>query len=464
LHRFLLASLQLDVIAQSTTECEVKESLKQIPSDLKSTYDRTLERVGQQQEKRRNLAYRILSWLSQARRPLSVEELGHVLAIREGDSDMDKTNIPKERIMVRVCMGLVVIDHDSSAIRLAHFSMQEYLQRRFERFETKSLSAEKDMIANTCLTILLFDEFSKGYCNSDSEFLQRMKMYPELSYAAANWAYHRSNRCSGQSRQLALRFLGDYNKVTSATQAMMVNTLYQYREYSQEFPKSFTGLHMASFLGVEEPVESLLESIMVDSKDSYYRAPLSYAAQNGHNMVVELLLEKGAELESKDRYGQTPLLYAAQNRHDAVVKLLLENGAELESKDRYGKTPLSGAAQKDHDAVVKLLLENGAELESKNTLSGRTPLLYAAQKGHDAVVKLLLENGAELESKDRSGRTPLSWAAQKGHDAVVKLLLENGAELESKDTLSGQTPLSWAAENGHDAVVKLLLERAPTWP
>jgi ankyrin repeat protein len=431
LHRFLLASLQLDVIAQSTTECEVKESLKQIPSDLKSTYDRTLERVGQQQEKRRNLAYRILSWLSQARRPLSVEELGHVLAIREGDSDMDKTNIPKERIMVRVCMGLVVIDHDSSAIRLAHFSMQEYLQRRFERFETKSLSAEKDMIANTCLTILLFDEFSKGYCNSDSEFLQRMKMYPELSYAAANWAYHRSNRCSGQSRQLALRFLGDYSKVTSATQAMMVNTLYQYREYSQEFPKSFTGLHMASFLGVEEPVESLLESIMVDSKDSYYRAPLSYAAQNGHNMVVELLLEKGAELESKDRYGQTPLLYAAQNRHDAVVKLLLENGAEL---------------------------------ESKNTLSGRTPLLYAAQKGHDAVVKLLLENGAELESKDRSGRTPLSWAAQKGHDAVVKLLLENGAELESKDTLSGQTPLSWAAENGHDAVVKLLLERAPTWP
>ena len=100
MHRFLLASLQLDVIAQCTTEREVKESLKQIPSDLNGTYDRTLERVDQQQEKRRNLAYRVLYWLSQARRPLSVEELGQALAIREGDSDMDKTNIPKERIMV----------------------------------------------------------------------------------------------------------------------------------------------------------------------------------------------------------------------------------------------------------------------------------------------------------------------------------------------------------------------------
>ena len=171
MHRFLLASLQLDVIAQCTTEREVKESLKQIPSDLNGTYDRTLERVDQQQEKRRNLAYRVLYWLSQAIRPLSVEELGQALAIREGDFDMDKTNIPKERIMVRVCMGLVVVDRDSSAIRLAHFSMQEYLQRHLEISEAKSLSAGKDVIAKTCLTILLFDEFSKGYCNSDSEFL-----------------------------------------------------------------------------------------------------------------------------------------------------------------------------------------------------------------------------------------------------------------------------------------------------
>src|SRR5204863_2238525 len=57
--------------------------------------------------------------------------------------------------------------------RLAHFSMQEYLQNRLEIFEAKSLSPGKDVIMKTCPTILLFDEFSKGYCDSDSEFLQR---------------------------------------------------------------------------------------------------------------------------------------------------------------------------------------------------------------------------------------------------------------------------------------------------
>jgi ankyrin repeat protein len=39
---------------------------------------------------------------------------------------------------------------------------------------------------------------------------------------------------------------------------------------------------------------------------------------------VKLLLEKGANVESKDDIGHTPLSWAAQNGHEAVVKLLLE--------------------------------------------------------------------------------------------------------------------------------------------
>ena len=39
----------------------------------------------------------------------------------------------------------------------------------------------------------------------------------------------------------------------------------------------------------------------MDSKDNEYgRMPLSWAAENGHEAVVKLLLEKGAQLESKD--------------------------------------------------------------------------------------------------------------------------------------------------------------------
>jgi ankyrin repeat protein len=49
----------------------------------------------------------------------------------------------------------------------------------------------------------------------------------------------------------------------------------------------------------------------------------------GHEAVVKLLLEKGADLESKDRYyGCKPLSWAVESRHEAIVKLLLEKDAE----------------------------------------------------------------------------------------------------------------------------------------
>ena len=91
-----------------------------------------------------------------------------------------------------------------------------------------------------------------------------------------------------------------------------------------------------------------------------------WAAENGHEAVVKLLLEKGAELETKSSSGRKPLSYAAENGHDVVVKLVLEKGAELETKDNYGGTPLSWAAKDCHKAVVKLLLEKGAKLETKD--------------------------------------------------------------------------------------------------
>jgi ankyrin repeat protein len=47
-----------------------------------------------------------------------------------------------------------------------------------------------------------------------------------------------------------------------------------------------------------------------------------WAADKGHEAVVKLLLEKGADVESRDTvYGRTPLLWAAEKRHKAVLIL-----------------------------------------------------------------------------------------------------------------------------------------------
>jgi ankyrin repeat protein len=66
-----------------------------------------------------------------------------------------------------------------------------------------------------------------------------------------------------------------------------------------------------------------------ESNDGFAgRTPLSRAAQNGHEAVVRLLVEKGAGLESKDVFGRrTPLSWAAENGHEAMAKLLRDASA-----------------------------------------------------------------------------------------------------------------------------------------
>jgi serine/threonine-protein phosphatase 6 regulatory ankyrin repeat subunit A len=80
----------------------------------------------------------------------------------------------------------------------------------------------------------------------------------------------------------------------------------------------------------------------------------------GHEALVRLLLEKGADPESKDASGQTPLRWAVEKGHVAVARLLVEKGADPESKDVSGQTPLRRAAEKGHVAVARLLVEKGA--------------------------------------------------------------------------------------------------------
>ncbi|CAK7210845.1 hypothetical protein SBRCBS47491_000916 [Sporothrix bragantina] len=224
----------------------------------------------------------------------------------------------------------------------------------------------------------------------------------------------------------------------------------------QTMPKS---LLVASCFGLNNVVELLLDKgADVEVKDNCGMSPLSFAAEGGHEAVTRLLLEKGADVEAKDNYdGWTPLLLAAKQGHEAVARLLLENGANVDAKDEDGQTPLSFAAEEGHEAVARLLLENGADVEVINN-HGMSPLLYTAEEGHEALARLLLENGADVEVKNNYGMSPLSFAAEGGHEAVTRLLLEKGADVEAKDNDDGWTPLLLAAKQGHEAVARLLLE------
>lgn len=201
----------------------------------------------------------------------------------------------------------------------------------------------------------------------------------------------------------------------------------------------------------------LKKGAQVNAADENGLTPLYVAAISGHEAVVRLLIEKGAEVDTRDYtlFG-TPLLMAATLGHAATARLLLEKGARVNAANIFGVTPLHWAAGNGHEAVVRLLLEKGAEINAARKDNGWTPLHQAAVKGHEAVVRLLIEKGAHINAADQNASTPLIVAAAKGHEAVVRVLLENSADVSARNARR-HTPLHASVVGGNSAVLALLL-------
>ena len=120
------------------------------------------------------------------------------------------------------------------------------------------------------------------------------------------------------------------------------------------------------------------------------RVPLHYACQNGHLVVVSLLMSRMPQhLRSRDKKGCLPLHLAAENGHTDMVSMLLGQGADVNSADSDGWTPLHYAARNGYLKVVKLLIETGASTVMK-TVDGKIALVLSANGGHVDVLTYLL--------------------------------------------------------------------------
>lgn len=111
----------------------------------------------------------------------------------------------------------------------------------------------------------------------------------------------------------------------------------------------------------------------VEKLDAAGENAMMLAALNGDAGLVKALIAKGAEVNKK---GWAPLHYAAANGHDDVVQLLLDNSAYIDAGSPNGTTPLMMAARGNHLSTVKVLLDAGADSRVKNQL-GLTALDFA---------------------------------------------------------------------------------------
>ncbi|XP_049340657.1 protein TANC1 isoform X1 [Astyanax mexicanus] len=244
--------------------------------------------------------------------------------------------------------------------------------------------------------------------------------------------------------------------------------------YRTEVLNNAPVLCVQAHLGHQEMVGLLLEfGANVDVVSENGTSALSYAAAAGHLGLISMLCKRGAKVDHVDKSGQCALVHAALRGHPDIIQYLLEQQwsredqqHELSLKSKALQQALIAASSMGHTQVVKSLLDLKNELvvqiDAHDTLWGETALTAAAGRGKMDVCTYLLEEGAQVQQVNRRGMCALFCAVRQGHWQIADVLLQHGADVNGSDK-QGRTLLMVAASEGHLSTVEFLLSKGASF-
>ncbi len=207
---------------------------------------------------------------------------------------------------------------------------------------------------------------------------------------------------------------------------------------------------------VEELLKNVTPSPNVNVKIEKDMTPLMLAAIFNRHVILQLLLDHGADVHALNKNNWTALHFAADSKFPNCIKPLVEAKADVNAKDKKNDTPLHNTAYIGNVGGALELLKHKADLTIKNDY-GESPFVLAAMKNQTDIFKVFLneKKNALNEKDDIDENTALHWAAKKGNPTIISLLLKEKADPEITNK-KGKKPVDLASS--HQS--RILLEEA----
>ncbi|KAK1465305.1 hypothetical protein CCUS01_07711 [Colletotrichum cuscutae] len=483
--------------------------LQSLPPTLDETYKRMLENVPD-----KDYAKQMLTILCCASKPLTVQELINALAIEIGATSFlnPDRQLPDADSLLEICPGFTEVAIEPytrlAVIRIAHFSVQEYLEsdrillpQGYASFSIHERCGNL-LMASMCLTLLLESELQMF------GRVETVEKYPFAEYAAKEWVNHwrkgigicaalydNHSHCNLEVSHdsLALRLQDQMLLLFRDKKGAMKNW---YKLWDLDSHGAGEGdempppLYYASLVGALFLVENLLEDLerqrhLQDStctcshpweeRSGRCGEPIQAAIALGHRNVVEFFLDKGADPnimveQTGTTYG-TPLMTASAHGQTEVIKLLLERGAEVNAVwcmtplDRGRRhsdfthgfpTALVAASYRNENEAIRLLLKHGAvdDVHSGCSILYRSALMAAGGEATSILLKAF--DGAKVTTSPEMFELYMETAVKFGNiDAAQKYLDE--WILCGRPGFSPGKSLKAASAGGHHSIVQQLL-------
>lgn len=444
----------MDLLVRCKDGNLLQKALLHLPESLNDAYGESMTRIVSESP----YISRCLYWTLYACRPLTVSELNFA-ANFEPLKKTNSTDISSpEHAMLHEAAGLLTIDHTTGTVRLVHKTAKEYLSGPAARV---FFPTAKKNIADTCLTIITTDDMvDECYVNQGTT--PRKPRGGLLDYSATYWGHH-------------AREVGDDEQTTQVLIRAFLNKLCWRRPPIEVIttpiggiPKNlgfgsyftdWSGLHFLAYFGITGKAKRLIEqgANINDSENDLGVTPLHCAVHQGHEEMIELLLDHKANFNLTCKQGNTVLHVAADQGHRKIIRTLLHSRMNSRTANEQGLTALQLAIGTCHDeATVPLLIKSRFDMDVQNTISGNTALHLAVELKRPRILQFLLEKGASTTILNREGMTALQLACKIDNCEAVSMLLDRGTKPESRSA-QGETALHIAAAESNWIAFDLLI-------
>lgn len=179
------------------------------------------------------------------------------------------------------------------------------------------------------------------------------------------------------------------------------------------------------------------------------KTPLITAVIFKGKQALNSLLENNADTNAIDYLGHTALFYAARDGNEEMVKLLIEKGnADLNlysmPNQNMEKEMMGKKEQSKSDKLLNLALN-----------TSRVPLHAATVNGHTEILNYLISKNVRIMEPGRHNNNALHIAAFVGQLKAAKILIQAGIDPSEKNA-NGQSAIDIFAKYHSPCVAELI--------
>ena len=412
-HRFRWVVCQLESLRRCHNLRTLRQNLQSLPHGLYETYDRIMSKIP---EAHRAEAQNVLMWLTFCEVPLT---LGSVADAAVVDRQCRVFNIEDRffdvRDLLKICSSFVslagsksttkigdfsfyledeFLTDDKLILRLAHFSVKEYILSKKNdvtgSLQSDMINTAELVMAETCLIYLLSIDITdltcNGYCNE----------YPFVDYAAFYWFRHYDKLPTEEEQKvenLMLAFLNSEASYKSWVRAYQC--CYRYVKNRPTLHPPEPPLVFVSRVGIVKAVKALVHRGLGTAAKGLLTRALFQACWQGWENVVGILLHAGARVDScleNTPLKNTLLLVATQNGHDKILNVLLDKGMKNSQVDlNILNYAFEWALRHGQLEAIKILVKAGADIHAPlsniSGYPGQSPLGIAAWRSFLPIVR-----------------------------------------------------------------------------